>query len=71
MSYQASPANIGTSIGNAGINICALGTPKNELLNEILPLYVTLIRTNDFNYLNVLSTVNNTKISCIIEDLLS
>ena len=71
MSYQASPANIGTSIGNAGINICALGTPKNELLNEILPLYVTLIRTNDFNYLTVLSTVNNTKISCIIEDLLS
>lgn len=69
--YMSNPANNGTPVGNSGINICANGFPLNYRLNQINPTFITLVRTANFNYLSVLSTVNNTICSCIIEDLLN
>ena len=53
-----------------GLNITAIGTPENLLLNNILPGLITLLRTDDYNYLSVVSKYNNLNISYIIEDYL-
>lgn len=76
LSYEiamSNEANAGTLGGQIGINILAhhIGnTPSNPLLVNILPSYFTLMRTTDFNYLSVISTVNGINLNCIIHDLL-
>lgn len=76
LSYEISmsnEANAGTLGGQIGINILAhhIGnTPSNPLLVNILPSYFTLMRTTNFNYLSVISTVQNINLNAIIEDLL-
>ena len=57
------------------LNICAIGTPENYKLNNILPSYITLLRndnpTHRFNYLSIVSPCSNLQVSYIIEDYLS
>ena len=67
------PANIVNPILNinSGINICAIGTPENYKLSNILPSYITLLRNESFDYLTVISTSGNLSISYIIEDYIS
>ena len=60
----------GTQGQQAGINIAAIGTPQNYLLNSILPITMSLLRTGNFNYLSVISRINNLAISIIIQDQL-
>jgi len=52
------------------LNITAIGTPENLSLNNILPGLITLLRTNDFNYLSIVSKYSNLNINYIIEDYL-
>jgi hypothetical protein len=58
-----------------GLNICAIGTPENYKLDNILPSYITLLRHNNtsfwFNYLSIVSPCSNLQVSYIIEDYLS
>jgi hypothetical protein len=54
-----------------GLNICAIGTPENYSLSNILPTYITLLRTNTFNYLSLVSPNSNLSVAYIIEDYLS
>jgi hypothetical protein len=69
----------------SGLNICAIGTPENYKLNNILPTYITLLRNdnttgvadgtgiikNSFDYLSLVSPCSNLAVSYIIEDYLS
>jgi hypothetical protein len=50
------------------INICAIGMPENYNLNNVPPSHIFLLQTTDYNYLSVVSTVNNIGIKCIIKD---
>ena len=52
----------------SGINIYAIGTPENFKLSNLLPCYITLLRTTDFNYLSIISTIPDLSVSYIIED---
>ena len=52
------------------IHIYATGTPENYKLSNLLPCYITLLRTNNFNYLSIISTIPNLSVSYIIEDYL-
>lgn len=52
------------------ICITALGTPENFKLLNILPTTITLLRTNNFDYLSLISRVQNLSISYILEDYL-
>ena len=65
-----------SNINNNNISICAIGTPENYLLSNILPTNISLIRcintnTNNFNYLSIVSPNNNISICYISEDYLS
>ena len=53
-----------------GINITAIGTPENLALNNILPGLITLLRTDNFDYISIVSKYKNLNISYIIEDYL-
>jgi hypothetical protein len=57
------------------LNICAIGTPENYKLDNILPSYISLLRNDDpvhrFNYLSIISPCSNLQVSYIIEDYLS
>ena len=55
---------------SAGINICAVGTPENYRLTNILPTYFTILQNNSFNKLSIISTIPSLNVSCIIEDYL-
>lgn len=55
---------------NNTIHIYAIGTPENFKLSNILPCHITLLRTNNFNYLSIISRINNLEVSYIIEDYL-
>ena len=73
------------SAPKSGLNICAIGTPENYKLNNILPTYITLLRNdntigvadgtgiikNSFDYLSLVSPCSNLAVSYIIEDYLS
>jgi hypothetical protein len=69
-----------------GLNICAIGTPENYKLTNILPTYISLLRNDyttgapdggtaiiksSFNYLSLVSPCSNLSVSYIIEDYLS
>ena len=58
--------------GTAGINICAIGSPENSKLNNIMPNNLFLLRNqfNNFDYLTIISRAAPATIACIIEDLL-
>ena len=57
------------------LNICAIGTPENYKLDNILPSYISLLRNDEpiymFNYLSITSPHSNLHVSYIIEDYLS
>ena len=50
------------------LNICAVGMPENYNLINIPPSHIFLLQTNDYNYLSVVSRVNNVSVNCIIKD---
>jgi len=52
------------------INICAIGFPSNYYLNKITAGDICLLKTTNYNYISVVSKINNTSISCIISDFL-
>jgi hypothetical protein len=60
----------GGGIGSAGINLRAIGTPENPILNGITPTQISLVRSADFNFICCLSIANNTLVYAIIEDCL-
>lgn len=63
--------NIGTNTyPNDSIHINAIGRPENYKLNNLLPCHITLLRTDNFNYLSIISKINNLSVSYIIEDYL-
>ena len=63
--------NIGTNTyPNDSIHINAIGRPENYKLNNLLPCHITLLRTSSFNYLSIISKINNLSVSYIIEDYL-
>jgi len=70
--YMSNKAVEGANFGDEGINICAIGTPENYKLNQIMPNNLFLMRndTNNFNYLSIVST-NIADCKVIIEDLLN
>ena len=55
--YMSNKANSAAPFGDAGINICAIGEPRNYQLNKIMPNNLFLMRdiTNNFNYLTIVS----------------
>ena len=68
--YMCNQLVPGTQGQQVGINIAAIGTPQNYLLNSVSPLTMSLLRTDNFNYLSVVSKINNLAISIIIQDQL-
>jgi hypothetical protein len=52
------------------INICAIGFPSNYYLNKITSGDIFILKTNNYNYISILSRTNNLSISCIISDFL-
>ena len=52
------------------INICAIGFPSNYYLNKITAGDICLLKTTNYNYISVVSKINNLNISCIISDFL-
>ena len=54
----------------SSINACAIGFPSNYYLNKITAGDIFILKTNNYNYLSVLSKFPNTNISCIISDFL-
>jgi hypothetical protein len=69
--YMANKTIAGGTGELAGINICATGTPENYNLNKIPLSYIFLLRTDNFNYISIISTVQNTSVNCIISDNLN
>jgi hypothetical protein len=55
----------------AGIHICATGTPENYNLDKIPSSYLFLLRTDNYNYISVVSIVSGIKVNCIIKDNLN
>jgi hypothetical protein len=56
--------------GPTGINVCAIGSPENYNLSNLLPTAFTLLKTSNSNYISFVSSINSLGISCIIEDYL-
>ena len=52
------------------INICAIGFPSNYYLNRITAGDIFILKTNNYNYISILSRTPNLSISCIISDFL-
>jgi hypothetical protein len=59
-----------TTYPNNTIHIYAIGTPENYKLSNLLPCHITLLRTDNFNYLSIISKISNLEVSYIIEDYL-
>lgn len=55
---------------NNTIHINAIGTPENYKLANLLPCHITLLRTDNFNYISIISKISNLSVSYIIEDYL-
>jgi hypothetical protein len=68
MSDEVNPGEAGET---AGINICATGTPENYNLDKIPSSYLFLLRTDNYNYISVVSIVSGIKVNCIIKDNLN
>ena len=62
---------VGESGEIAGINICATGTPENFNLDKIPPNYLYLLRTDNYNYLSIVSIQSGISVNCIIIDNLN
>ena len=61
-----------SNIISNNINICAIGTPENYLLSNILPTNISLIRCNsNFNYLSIVSQKSGVSFCYIVEDYLN
>ena len=65
-----------SNINTNNIRICAIGTPENYLLSNVLPTNISLIRCidsfrNNFNYLSLITLDSSITVSYIIEDYLS
>jgi hypothetical protein len=56
--------------GPIGINVCAIGSPENYNLSNLLPTAFSLLKTSNSNYISFVSSINSLGISCIIEDYL-
>jgi hypothetical protein len=69
--YMANKGSAGGSGEISGINICATGVPDNYNLNKIPLSSIFLLRTDNFNYISVVSTIQNTSVNCIINDNLN
>ena len=52
------------------LNICAIGFPSNYYLNKITAGDIFMLKTNNYDYISILSKYPNTNISCIITDFL-
>jgi hypothetical protein len=52
------------------LNICAIGFPTNYYLTKITKGDIFVLKTNNFNYISILSKYQNANISCIITDFL-
>ena len=52
------------------INICAIGFPSNYYLNKITASDIFILKTNNYNYISILSKTPNLSVSCIISDFL-
>jgi len=59
-----------TTYPNNTTHIYAIGTPENYKLSNLLPCHITLLRTDNFNYLSIISKISNLEVSYIIEDYL-
>ena len=68
---MSNEASIGGSGETSGINICAIGTPENYNLDKIPPNYLFLLRTNNYNYISVVTTQSGLVVNCIIIDNLN
>ena len=68
MSNKISSGGVGES---AGIHICATGTPENYNLDKIQSSYLFLLRTDNYNYISVISTISGLVVNCIIKDNLN
>jgi hypothetical protein len=55
---------------NNTTHIYAIGSPENYKLSNLLPCHITLLRTDNFNYLSIISKISNLEVSYIIEDYL-
>ena len=55
---------------NNSISVCAIGFPNNYYLNKITSGDIFILKTNNFNYISILSKTINTSINCILSDFL-
>ena len=64
-----------SNIDSSFVNICAIGTPENYLLSNILPTNITILRsqanTDKFNNLSIVSPNSGIQICYITEDYLN
>jgi len=58
------------SISSNIISACAIGFPSNYYLNRITAGDIFILKTNNYNYISILSKNINTSVSCIISDFL-
>ena len=70
MSFSPITSTVSLSEIKSDLNITAIGIPENLSLNNILPGLMTLLRTDNINYLSIVSKYSNLNISYIIEDYL-
>lgn len=72
LSYEIYMSNESQSsgAGNAGVNVWAIGEPRNLTLNSITDGSISLIRSSDYNYICIIAKGINTVVNIIIEDLL-
>ena len=70
--YMSNKANAGGSGTIAGINIMAMGEPKNYFLNNIMNNNLFILRnvTNNFDYISIITT-QQADVRVFIEDLLN
>ena len=52
------------------VNVIAIGFPSNYYLTKITAGDIFILKTTNYNYISILSRTINTKITCIISDIL-
>ena len=55
---------------DANVNVIAIGFPSNYYLTKITAGDIFILKTSSYNYISILSRNINTKITCIISDIL-
>ena len=55
---------------NNNVNVTAIGFPTNYYLTRITAGDIFILKTSNYNFLSILSRIINTKITCIISDIL-